>query len=256
MDLSQLATNPDLLASYIDGISFEPWKQLTGEAATIAICSVKSSQVIILKGENMARLAYPLNTNYKRGGKIRATFAINTKTASQLLKLETAMKDRLGSSGMMKKTEIKSMFESAVAAPSQRYPSHTASYDLRVEAPKSSLYQMIENPTESGWNTVPVEFSDISKFSLMSLRIAPTLIWKGNGKCAIKFLVKQGVVAYEEELPPPIDEVCLTRGCRVVFDYLKRSYFICPEDIALRPHSMVCTPHSLGSNVPYIAIYH
>jgi hypothetical protein len=242
MDLAQIATNPELLASYIDGISFEPWKQLTGEAASIAISSVNSSQVILLKGDNLSRLAYPLNTNYKRGGKIRSTFAVNTKTAQQLLKLENALKDRLGSSGMMKKTDIKSMHESMVNAPSQKYPSHTASFDLRVDAPKTALYQQIENPEADGWSTVPIDFTSIPKFSLMSLRIAPTLVWKGNGKMAIKFLVKQGIVAYEEEVPPPVDEVGRDRGCRVCCDTRLREYFIMAEDEWLKPTSLVVLP--------------
>lgn len=255
MDLAQLATNPELLTSWIDGITFEPWKQLTGEASTIAISSISSSQVIVLKGENLARLAYPLNTNYKRGGKIRSSFAINTKTATQLLKIESALKDRLGSSGMMKKTDIKSMHESMVNAPSTKYPSHIACFDVRVDAPKTALYQQIENPESSGWSTVPINFDDIAKFSLMSLRIAPTLVWKGNGKMAIKFMLKQGVVAYEEEIPPPVDEVCREQGCNLVCDRVKRTWFIYPEDKMLRPKSFVCVP-SRSNHYAYDAIYY
>ena len=242
MDLAQLTANPELLTAYLESLSYEPWKQLSGEAATIAISSIITSQIILMKGENLVRLAYPLNTNYKRGGKVRATFALNTKTAQQLLKLENAIKDRLGSSGMMRKTDIRSMHESFVSAPSPKYPSHTASFDLRVDAPKTALYQQIENPNSSGWSTVPIEFSDISKFSLMSLRIAPTLIWKGNGKMAIKFVIKQGIVAYEEEIPPPVDEVRADRGYRVVGDAVLRIFWIMPEDAWLRPKSLVTLP--------------
>ncbi len=238
MNLADLVTNPELLSSYLDGVSFEPWKQLTGEAQTIAISSVSASQVIILKGDNLCRLAYPLNTTYKRGGKIRATFAITSKTAQALLKLESALKDRLGSSGMCKKTDLKTMFQSSIAAPTAKYPSHTASFDLRVDAPKTTLYQQVENPETSGWNTMPIDFSDIAKFSLMSLRVSPSLVWKGNGKVAIKMMLKQAIVAYEEEIPPSVDEVRDEYGCRVCFDVVLRVYFILPEDDWLTPRSL------------------
>lgn len=238
MNLADLAVKPELLTSYLDGVSFEPWKQLTGEAQTIAISSISASQVIILKGENLCRLAYPLNTTYKRGGKIRATFAITSKTAQSLLKIETALKDRLGTSGMVKKPELKSMFQSSISAPTAKYPSHTVCFDLRVDVPKTTLYQQVENPDTSGWNTMPVEFSDIAKFSLMSLRVSPSLVWKGNGKVAIKFTLKQAIVAYEEQIPPSVDEVGNRNGCRVCFDMLKRVYFILPEDDMLTPRSL------------------
>ena len=252
MDFSAFATNPELATSYIDGITFEPWKKLDGDAQAISICSITSPQVLILKGENLVRLAYPLRTNFMRSGKIRATFAVNSKTAAAFVKLESTLKDRLGSSGMMKKTEIKSTFQSCVAAPSAKYPSHTVSFDLRVEAPKSSLYQMIENPTDSGWNTVPVEFGSISKFSLMSLRIAPTLLWKGNGKCAIKWMVKQGIVAYEEEIPPPVDEV--GSSCMIYNPRERKIYRRYILDTPLRPTSLICIPSSTHGFV-YDAIY-
>ena len=256
MDLAQLATNSELLSSFVEGVTFEPWKQLSGEASSIAISKVTSNSVLLLKGEHLVRLAYPLNENYKRGGKIRATFALTTKSASAMLKIENALKDRLGSSGMMKKADIKANFESAISAPSQKYPSHTASFDLRIDAPKTALYQMIEKPTETGWDTTPIDFKEISKFSLMSLRVSPTLVWKNTtGKCAIKFLVKQGVVAYEEEIPPPVDEVCLHEGVKLVCDKVLRVYWIHPEDDKLTPKSLVCTP-SASRHYLYDAIYY
>lgn len=212
-DFATFTTNPEILSNYIENIIFEPWKKLDGDAAAISICTISTKQMILLKGENMVRLAYPIRTTFLRSGKVRATFAITSKTAAQFVKVENALKDRLGSSGMMKKAEIKSTFTSCVSAPTPKYPSHTVAFDFRVEAPKTILYQMVENPTESGWNTLPIEYLEVSKFSLMSLRITPTLLWKGNGKCAIKWMVKQGVVAYEDEIPPPVDEVVFAKCC-------------------------------------------
>lgn len=262
MDIGKVAATPELLSSFLEGLTFEPWRQLTGEASSIAISSVKSSQVLVLKGEHMARLAYPLNDTYKRGGKVRATFAINTKTAVTLLKIENAIKDRIVSSGMMKKMDMKMMFESSIAAPSQKYPSHTASYDLRVEAPKTSLYRMIENPTDSGWSTVPEEYTEIQKFSAMSLRVAPTLVWKGNGKCALKMQLKQAVVAYEENLPSPVDEVSARDGCQIACDTWKRTWFVMPMDNLLTSKSLIVWPRKWRDldnvdtmHLGYFAIY-
>ena len=95
--------------------------------------------------------------------------------------------------------------------------------------------------TSVGWSTLPVDYDTISKFSLMSLRIVPTLIWKNKEKCAIKWLVKQGIVAYEEEIPPSVDEVVMQR-----LVYNKRTGRACVEvdtDSGLEPQSLVLLPY-------------
>jgi hypothetical protein len=258
MDISSFTTTPELLASYIDGVTYEPWKQMSGDASAISICSITTSQQLQLKGDHMTRLAYPIRTTYMKGGKVMAKFAVTPKTAAQIIKIENAMKDRLGSSGMMKKAEVKATFQSIVSAPSAKYPSHTLSLVLRVETPKTALYQMIEDPQKEGWNTVSVSYEDIAKFSLMSLRIAPTLLWKGNGKCAIKWQVKQGVVIYEEETPAPLDEVS-GLACVMRVPGTDRLYMLARKD-ALRPTSMTCTPREFSDGTlhptQYVATYY
>jgi len=257
MDLSTFTTDPSQSAAFVEGMTFEPWKKMSGDAAAITISTISSSNVLLLKGENLVRLAYPIRDNFVKNGKVRATFAINSKTATALLKLESAVKDRLGSSGMMKKTELKSTFQSIVNAPSTKYPSHTVAFDVRIEQPKTALYAMTESEggggSGHGWATIPLEYDSISKFSLMTLRVSPTLIWKGNGKTAIKWLVKQGIVAFEEEIPPPVDEV--GASCIIYNPREKKMYRRYILDMPLRPTSLICiTSDTYGYS--YDAIYY
>ncbi len=231
MEFGAVTTSQDSLQAYLDSVSFDAWKKLDGDAAAISICNITSSTPLIFKGEHMTRLAYPISTTYMRRGKVRATFAVSSKTAAAMVKLESALKDRIGSSGMMKKTEIKQTYQSCVHGPTAKYPSHTLQLEMRVETPKTSLYAQVPKSSGSGWDTDPVDYDAIQKFSLMSIRVAPTLLWKGNGKCAIKFQVKQGIVAHEEEIPAPVDEV---REKKTPYGILRYTIRIpSPQEIAM-----------------------
>ena len=210
MDLSSIS-DPALLQSFLDGLSWEPWKSMGGDANSVTFSNLTSSQVIILKGQNLVRLAYRMNDNYVKGGKIRATFAIDSKLAALIVKMEQTIKGRLVSSGMMKKGELNAKFQSIVTAPTEKYPSHVIHLQVRIDSPKTVFTTMTEteggSSTSVGWSSTPVEYEMIQKFSLMSLRIVPMLIWKNSEKCALKWLIKQGVVAHEDEIPQPVDEV-------------------------------------------------
>ena len=88
MDLSTFATDPAQLSGFVDGLSWEPWKRLSGDASAITIATVTSSNVLLLKGKNLVRLAYPLRDTYAKNGKIRGTFAVSLTLAQQIVKLE------------------------------------------------------------------------------------------------------------------------------------------------------------------------
>ena len=62
-------------------------------------------------------------------------------------------------------------------------------------------------------------------------------------------LLKQAIVAHEDEIPPPVDEVCARDGYRLCCDRVTRLFWILPEDTWLRPISRML----IGNMVLYYA---
>jgi hypothetical protein len=205
-DIAQIVSDPTVQESFLSGLSVEPWRKLEAkDGGGITIAGLSTGGMCSFKGEHMVRLAYRINNTFAKAGKTKATLVLTPKTAATFVKFEKLLKDKIVASGMMKSSEMKASFQSAVEK-TDKYPAHTMKINVRIEQPLTTFFKVEENevgekkPTAIMWN-------DVQKFALMNCRFTPSMIWKGQGgKCAITYQAKVCICAYEETMPTPLDE--------------------------------------------------
>jgi len=227
-DIGALTTEASVQESFVSGLSIEPWRKMDSkDGGGMTLAGISTGGLLHFKGEHMVRLAYRINNTYAKAGKTKATLVLTPKTAAAFLKVEKMLKDKVVSSGMMKASEMKASFQSAIEK-TDKYPAHTMKINVRIEAPLTTFFAIEENEIGEK-KPVPKMWNDVPKFSLMNARFAPSLIWKGQGgKCAITYVMKVGVCAMEDPIPTPLDEEQLT----IDWDELETDKFMDEMDVS------------------------